>query len=312
MTHRSSASPAASRSTLRPSIRSLLAGIVDYAGLFPPASLAMAPAVAEYAAQRGGDEAWMLARFIVPVSRLDEFEAAMSQHRREDDTTWPLSALPGTELGPARKAIDAFHERVGDAARVESIEMRAPSADDISRGARTFDGFEVYYELDHRSDPRPLMEAVAQQGGAAKIRTGAVVADAIPTTAEVARFLRTAAEVGIPLKATAGLHHPVRAEHALTYEDDAPRGVMHGFLNVFLAAALARSRDQPALDEATLEDLLDERDPRAFAVSGDAVSWRGHTVDSASLDAARHQFAHSFGSCSFAEPVDDLRALRLL
>ena len=36
-----------------------------------------------------------------------------------------------------------------------------------------------------------------------------------------------------------GLHHPIRAERALTYAPDSPRATMHGFLNVFAAAAFA-------------------------------------------------------------------------
>ena len=53
-------------------------GLVDYAGLFPPAALAMAEAARRYAAYLGSPEAWMLGRFVVPVERLDELaDAAM-------------------------------------------------------------------------------------------------------------------------------------------------------------------------------------------------------------------------------------------
>ena len=38
-------------------LRALLAGLVDYAGLFPPAGLDMSVAVHNYAAYRAGDEA---------------------------------------------------------------------------------------------------------------------------------------------------------------------------------------------------------------------------------------------------------------
>ena len=63
--------------------------------------------------------------------------------------------------------------------------------------------------------------------------------EAIPDPADLARFIAACAAAGVPWKATAGLHHPVRAEQALTYEPGAPRAVMHGFLNVFAAAAFA-------------------------------------------------------------------------
>ena len=54
-------------------LRSLLTGLVDYAGLFPPAELAMAQAVEKYASYRKGAHTWMLGRFVLPVPRLEEF-----------------------------------------------------------------------------------------------------------------------------------------------------------------------------------------------------------------------------------------------
>ena len=48
--------------------RSFMGGLVDYAGLFPPASLDMAAAVDEYAAHRAEQEAWMLGRSSQPYT----------------------------------------------------------------------------------------------------------------------------------------------------------------------------------------------------------------------------------------------------
>ena len=61
---------------LRMSMEALLAQLIDYAGLFPPAKLDMGPTVRNYADYVAGDDAWMLGRLIVPVGRLEEFEAA--------------------------------------------------------------------------------------------------------------------------------------------------------------------------------------------------------------------------------------------
>ena len=57
-------------------LRLLLDHSIDYAGLFPPAALAMRPALENYARYRSGPDAWALGRFVVPAGRLDEFEAA--------------------------------------------------------------------------------------------------------------------------------------------------------------------------------------------------------------------------------------------
>jgi hypothetical protein len=109
----------------------------------------------------------------------------------------------------------------------------------------------------------------------------------------------------VAFKATAGLHHPVRAPQALTYAADSPRAVTHGFLNVFLAAAFAWHGDRD------LEPVLAETDPAAFRFD-DRAHWRDRSLDAAQVRDARREFAHSFGSCSFDEPVRDLEALGLL
>ena len=292
----------------------LLHELIDYAGLFPPAKLDMPSAVEEFARHRRSADAWMLARFVVPAARLDPFEAAAGEHlpRREGAAPWRLSVLPGDDLEGARRRIDAFNAAHGEAdtglAVVDAVEYKPAGEEDIARAARLFSDLEVYFELPHGDDPSSLMAVVARHRGRAKIRSGGVTADAFPTAAQVARFLAAARRAGIPLKATAGLHHPLRGEYRLTYEDGSPSGSMHGFLNVFLAAAWARA----GLAEGDLVTLLEERDPAAFTFAADRVGWRGHNLDFDTIRAAREQFALSFGSCSFAEPVEDLRRLELL
>jgi hypothetical protein len=153
----------------------------------------------------------------------------------------------------------------------------------------------VYVEIADVS----LLDAIARHGLRAKIRTGGITADAFPAIGDVAGFLRECKRKGVAFKATAGLHHPLRCVKPLTYEPDAPTGTMHGFLNVFLAAAL--------LEHA--EAVLGETDPGAFVFDDDGASWRGHRVTTEALRTMRRDFATSFGSCSFEEPIGDLRAL---
>jgi hypothetical protein len=124
----------------------------------------------------------------------------------------------------------------------------------------------------------------------------------------LARFIQACADAGVPFKATAGLHHPLRGKYRLTYEAGSPHGMMFGFLNVFLAAALART----GLTARELAMLLEESDATAFAFTESGASWRGRNVSRTEISAVRHHVALSFGSCSFREPVDDLRSLGLL
>ena len=141
----------------------------------------------------------------------------------------------------------------------------------------------------------------------AKVRTGGLTPDAIPSPETIADFLKRAASRRLPFKATAGLHHPIRSLRPLTYAADSPRAAMHGFLNVFIAAAFAWYGE-----DMLLEEILQEENPQAFAFAGDVLQWRDYGLTIEQIQAARRDFAHSFGSCSFEEPVADLRELGLL
>ncbi|HEY0371745.1 MAG TPA: hypothetical protein VGD79_07065 [Thermoanaerobaculia bacterium] len=144
-----------------------------------------------------------------------------------------------------------------------------------------------------------LLDAIKRHSLRAKIRTGGITPDAFPAIDNIAEFLRACKAKGVAFKATAGLHHPLRCVKPLTYEPNAPLGTMHGFLNVFLAAALLEHADP----------ILAEHDPGAFAFDDDAASWRGHRVSTEDIIAMRRDFATSFGSCSFEEPIGDLQEL---
>jgi acyl dehydratase len=135
------------------------------------------------------------------------------------------------------------------------------------------------------------------------------LAEAVPPPEKLVRFLVACAALHLPFKATAGLHHPLRSEQAYTYAADSPRGVMHGFLNVFVAAALLR---EGRIDAAGASNLLSEGRAEAFAFEGDELRVGPYVLNARELASARAGFATCFGSCSFAEPVSDLQALGLL
>jgi len=165
-------------------------------------------------------------------------------------------------------------------------------------------------KLPHRLSLPTYCEAPLNQvtGAFAKVRTGGLTPDAIPPPAAVADFLRRAADRRIPFKATAGLHHPLRSLHSLTDASDSPRAVMHGFVNVFAVAAFAWHDT----DRDLILAILTEEDPRSFEFAEDALHWRGRRISTTQIQTARSDFAHSFGSCSFEEPVEDLQELGYL
>ena len=290
-----------------PAFRTLLRGAIDYAGLFPPAQLSMAEAVASHASYIGSEDAWALGRFVLPAARLDEFarEAAPLLPRAGAREPWRLSVLlaPDADPGPLAQ----FNAQHAGAALIDTVEVKASSPEEIAAAGALARTMVTYVEIPVDRDPAPLVDAIRAVGARAKIRTGGVTADAFPTPQEVLRFMKACLAASVPFKATAGLHHPLRDEYALTYAPDAPRGTMYGYLNVFLAAAwlAAGLPDEPALA------LLEERDPSAFAIEDDVVRWNDRVLTAAELSRARERVVTGFGSCSFREPLDDAEALGL-
>jgi len=295
------------------SLRVLLRGVVDYAGLFPPASLGMVAAVAEYASHRGGPHAWALGRFIVPAARLEEFEDTSTDALpREAASYWALSALLGSDVEEDVERIEQFNTRHRDArdgaVLVDTVELKAGAAREITRAAELLDRrFDTYMEVPVMDDPDALIVAIAGTMAKAKVRTGGVAAEAFPSSAQVIRFMGRCQAHDVAFKATAGLHHPWRSEYQLTYAADAPRGTMFGFLNVLLAAAGLRAGW--SREEATA--LLEERDAAVVRFASDGVRWRDRVLSMQDLVRARDSVM-TFGSCSFREPIEGLQAGALL
>lgn len=300
------------------SLSALMRDLIDYAGLFPPASLNMASAVAKYDEYLRSEWKWVLGRFIVPVARLDEFKEALAGLQtvkpRNGFTNWRLSGLLGPEVVDEMARVRVFNARKADsrsAARrsvIESLEMKVSTPEEIKQVSGIVPaGIKVYFEvpLSGRDD---CIAMIANCGRRAKIRTGGETADKFPTSENVAEFIRLCVAAKVPFKATAGLHHPLRSVHRLTYQPGSPSGVMHGFLNVFLAACFVRS----GMDARLAVELLEEQSAKAFVLDEDHIDWCGHRLSLREISAARKSFAVSFGSCSFTEPIDDLRSLHLL
>ncbi len=287
------------------SLHILLRSLIDYAGLFPPAGLDMATAVANYARYRvDARNSWALGRFIVPAARLREF----TQYFKPDRGTWHLSALVGPNLDEDLAAIAEFNSQFHHAATIDSIEAKATAADEPSRIRKHIpENLIVYFEVALSDDLPRIVSAIANVNARAKVRTGGLTQEMFPSARDLVRFLQLCVTENVPFKATAGLHHPVRCLKPLTYEKDSPTGIMHGFLNVFLAAALLRG----SRNTAELEQLLLDDNPAHFQFEDDAILWRGLRISHSLLLESR-ALAMSFGSCSFEEPMADLRSLNLL
>lgn len=305
---------------MQASLRTLLTGILDYAGLFPPARLPLDQALGLYARYRQESEAWMLGRFVLPAARLGELRkfrnslfgpgsplVAISALGRGGNT--PDAFLEGLALD--LEAVASCRAEFGDRLDIAVYETRLPvgpeltglireAADQVEQG-QLVPFFEVGLSGDWRATVAHTVQGCAGTGRAGlKLRCGGLEADAFPSVEQVAAAIEECAVARVPLKFTAGLHHPLR------HFDTALNTTMHGFLNVFLAGVLATEH---RLAEPTLRELLLEEDPKAFRWDAESLGWREWSVRTPEVELARRYSVTSFGSCSFDEPRADLRAL---
>jgi hypothetical protein len=291
--------------------------IIDYAGLFPPASLSMLDAVTNYATYSQSEYNWVLGSFIVPAARLVDFEEAIAGLPSVGTPfRWDLSVLLGADPRADMESIHRFDAKRANSnspaeVAIKSVEVKASNPDEVRRldGLFPYD-LMVYVELPFSEGLQELVAAVRRALFCCglKIRMGGETLDKFPAAEAVIEFLRLAVPTDLHIKATAGLHHPVRSMRRFTNRSDSPTGMMHGFLNLFLAAAFLKH----GMDTAQVLDILKEESPSAFRFDEEEVSWRQHRLSGRSLFLARRNFAESFGSCSFTEPIDDLRALHIL
>jgi hypothetical protein len=289
-------------------VRALLAGAVDYAGLFPPAGLDMTRALGEYLSIRATDERWALGRFVIPVAALSELARSLHQGRvlPQEPLPIPLAAVIGAVLLDDIRTIERFNRECAGAVAVEAVEVKAPTLDAVRHALATLPArLHRYVEVPPGAALSDMLDALKEGGGFAKLRTGGVTPDAFPSPDAVVDFLDGCARRRLPFKATAGLHHPIRGEYRLTYAPGAETAPMYGYLNLIGAAALLWGGHSRA--EAREVLLASARNAFRFEPGGLRILERLVPVDT--LASVRAEFAHGFGSCSFREPLDELASL---
>ena len=258
----------------------------------------------EYFSVAQGDGSWALGRFVAPSSRLAELWKTVGGTVQLQPMR--VSALIGTGTADDVDAIERFNRAAGRRARVEAVEAKAASASiALAVLAAIPPAWTRYLEVEPGEGMSAALDVIKDRGAFAKLRTGGVTPDAFPDPDAVLDFLEGCARRRLPFKATAGLHHAVRGEFRLTYDPDSARGIMYGYLNLFAAAALLWA-GRPRSDARAV--LLEDR-PGEVRVSREGLRIGGQTIPVEAISAMRSGFAHGFGSCSFREPLDELRVL---
>jgi len=122
-----------------------LKGLIDYAGLFPPARLTLDATLENFLSYRAGSFAWMLGRLILPAPRIDELLAALAALAGPgpgpgiEGGPLPLALIVGVgttenealntvgvELSSALDAIEAVGGESSPEVAIEVLETRFP------------------------------------------------------------------------------------------------------------------------------------------------------------------------------------------
>jgi len=278
-------------------VETLIAGLFDYAGLYPPAGLSLRSAVDNYLEYSRTKHASALGRFIIDIDRLDELRSVCSDS---------IDALRVSVIAPEDGNWEVLARQIDAGLRIETVEVKCNRASAIEQIARRIpSGLVSYFEIPINESSHAALEAIRSAGARAKIRMGGVVSEAFPSVPDVIQMLSKLANLRLLFKATAGLHHPVRSLRPLTYQPQGPTGVMHGFVNLWCAAALLYA-DGDAEDARC---VFSEEDPAAWHLAADGLRWRNWSWSADQLTSLRQNFFIGIGSCSFEEPIRDLESL---
>ena len=307
--------------------------LIDYAGLFPPASLDLKTSFFNYIKYLQSQYNWLLSKFIVPAKRLPELASLIEDEKIILEKPIHFSILGGKEVALSKffdalsddiNRIREFKSKFGDETITETYEVSIPLELLVIPDNKTIVDFftkvssyifgklnkniSVFYEAVPNKDLALIAQSITMfnlMGHFAgfKMRTGGVEASAFPPPEKIAHALKICSEHETPVKCTAGLHHPFR------HFNKSVNTKMHGFMNVFCAGIFAYNLD---LNEYELTRMLLEENPANFKFSNDSISYENYEVFEEEISDAREKFMISFGSCSFEEPIEDLKSLKLL
>ncbi|MCW5937227.1 MAG: hypothetical protein KIT11_07975 [Fimbriimonadaceae bacterium] len=292
-------------------LRGLLEGAIDYAGLFPPAKLDLPTAYREYRSLLSGPDGWIVNRFVCGVGSLPDLAGLVGEHEEVlavDVIGTPLGADPGARVRADADLVLAAAET--GRLEVAGYEVRVdPTAAHAAGGAlkkleKLIGEVPIYAEVPFGEGQVDAMQEVisAWDEVGFKARTGGTSADQFPTVADLAAFIAEVAALEAPFKFTAGLHEPLR------YLDVELNVKRHGFLNAMGAGALAVTND---LSQREIEEVLGLEQAEAFAFFEEKATIGGHTLTLDGIEEFWGVFG-GFGSCSVSEPIEGLRRMGVM
>ena len=317
-------------------INAFMHKIIDYAGLFPPAKLPLNIAFDNYLIYKGTFYNEFLSRFICPAALLPELERIIKSYEgncneislsvlarssdktddfylnfKEDLIYWSefLKSFENSVLTetlelkiPDEIILEGNSEKISDLIKYVSMEIRN------ALGHNVFIFFECITGKNLKSNIKNVIKSISihnisENNCGFKLRTGGVTIDSFPESETIAYSIKECLDNSVPMKCTAGLHHPFR------HFDKEIGVMMHGFINVFGAGIISMRHN---ISHYEIVKMLNDENPMNFKFYNDLFEWNGYKVDIDEIKEARNKLMISFGSCSFDDPVTDLKKLNLI
>ncbi len=270
----------------------MLARLVDDAAVFPPGNAPLPEAVAAHQGHRAAWYADLVGPLLVPASAV--LSGALDGQPELD-----LGIIGDGGVDPLPGAVRALARpsrlRQVEVAVAKRGEDPQPGLARLAEVARGLPGVACFAEIPLAWGLLGALDTVSRLRAdgldlSPKFRTGGLAAELFPTPIELAAVICACRDRGLRFKLTAGLHHAIR------YTDPETGLVHHGFLNVLAASAVAHA----GADVADVAPVLAGTDPVLLVEPVRRL-----------LDQERPLWI-GFGSCSIAEPLDDLVRLGLL
>jgi hypothetical protein len=303
-------------------MKAFFEGLIDYAGLYPPAALGLRESMENYRSYRSGKDSWMLSRFICGAAHATQLTdellvgcssgspldiSLVSKDPAQDITRLVAELSPSVRINAVEAALtSAVAAEKQIASHREFFASLADHSRDVS----------IFYELSFLEmwdeEFLRLVDVLAKEIAmhsertiGCKLRCGGLEPHLVPSPERLGRALHACAERSIPVKFTAGLHQPFR--HKPQAGETGSVGIpMHGYFNVYWAAFAANAK---ALPRDQVIAIVAEMDSCCPVVTLDSVEWLGVHLSSQEIRDVRTSRVLSFGSCSFDEPVNAARQL---
>ena len=301
------------------SVNYFLEKLIDYAGLFPPAKLEIKPSLENYANYIQSKDKWMMSKFIIPTSRLNDIPDDVIR-KYSDQHPLRLSLISKNicnDIDTVKEFLQTnYNSTIFSACESPVSDLSAFSKDilDVYKLVENHDlSFELFYELVSNDNwTNKINEAVSiisafnaehETNIGFKLRCGGVESHMFPDAENIGKAIIACRDANVSMKFTAGLHHPIR------HYSKAVKTKMYGFFNIFVGGMIAHKFN---LENGELTKILLDENPKNFIFDIDGLHWKAYSISNAEVQHYRKKSFISYGSCSFNEPIEDLKKLGLL